>query len=139
MLAYLGVCAAAWRRRSHEVVRSTAVHCYEHKQYPKHFNRYLKHMSMTNKNERRLRASEAGDPLSRVAPAVTGRTGTGSASPGGARSRPWLTIANVRAARCAAARGHYSITFLALPRCMPSKALEKSFNLVRFDDRPLAV
>ena len=32
---------------------------------------YLKHLSMTNNNERRLRASEAGGPLSRVAPAVT--------------------------------------------------------------------
>ena len=53
----------AWRRRSHGVVRSTAVHCYEHKRYLKHFKRYLKHLSMTNNNERRLHAWEAAEAL----------------------------------------------------------------------------
>ena len=47
-MGFLGVCAAAWRRRSHGVARSTAVHCCEHKQYLKHVKRYFKYLPMTN-------------------------------------------------------------------------------------------
>ena len=117
----------AWRRRSHGVVRSTAVHCYEHKRYLKHFKRYLKHLSMTNNNERRLRAGGGGGPLSRGAPAVTlGRTGTGSASPGGAHSRRLTILMSVPLP----VWRHGAKTILVLPSSRCDQCLSRCISML---------